>query len=71
VLLAEWNRSVKIENKYVMLVTATMTVFSLAASATVITFDSLDQAGTYIQWLLVGLGLLCFIELRGEDKPIY
>lgn len=47
---------------------ATMIVFSLAASATVITFDSLEQTGTNYQWLLVGLGLLCFMELRREDK---
>ncbi len=67
-LLAEWNRSVKIENNYVILACAAMTVFSQVVSATVITFDSFDQAGAYIQWLLVGLGLLCFMELRKEDK---
>jgi hypothetical protein len=49
-------------------VIATMSVFSLVASATVITFDSLEQTGTNYQWLLVGLGLLCFMELRREDK---
>jgi ABC-type microcin C transport system permease subunit YejE len=49
-------------------VIATMTVFSLVASATVITFDSLEQTGTNYQWLLVGLGLLCFMELRREEK---
>ena len=48
-------------------VIATMTVFSLAANATVITFDSLEQVGTNYQWLLVGLGLLCFMKLRRED----
>lgn len=49
-------------------VIATMSVFSLAASAAVITFDSLEQAGTNYQWLLAGLGLLCFTELRKEVK---
>lgn len=49
-------------------VIATVTVFSLAASATVITFDSLEPTGANYQWLLVGLGILCFMELRKEDK---
>lgn len=55
-------------NKILMLtVIAAMTVFSRAANATVITFDSLEQVGSNYQWLLVGSGLLCFMKLRKED----
>ena len=57
-------------------VMATLALFSLAAIAQVITFnslDSLEQAGTsyyYFEWLLVGSGLLCFIALHREDRTM-
>ena len=55
---------------------ATLALFSLAAIAQVITFNSLDpleQAETgyyYFEWLLVGSGLLCFMALRREDRTL-
>lgn len=53
-------------------VIASLILFSLAALAQVITTDTLDslyQGGAshfYIKCLFMGLGLLCFIELRRE-----
>jgi len=38
--------------------------FSLNATAAAIPFESLESIGKLKVWLLVGLGLLCFIELR-------
>ncbi len=51
---------------------ATMVLFSVAAIAQVIPTESLDflyrgEFGYYYKWLFVGLGLLCFIELRREE----
>lgn len=49
-------------------VIAAMFVFSLAAGATGITFDALENTGTHFEWLFVGLGLMCFMKLRKEDN---
>jgi hypothetical protein len=39
-------------------------IFSSAASEEFITIDSHEQFGSVDKWHLVGLGSLCFIELR-------
>jgi hypothetical protein len=51
---------------FVFAAISTMIVFSLNASATGFTFESLAKTGTDFQWVLYGLGALCFMELRKE-----
>lgn len=65
---------------FLLAVMATMTLFSLAAIAHVITFDSLEQTKYsleqadnvyyYFICLLFGLGVLCFMALRREDQAV-
>jgi len=51
---------------FVFAAVSTMIVFSLTASATGFSFESLAKSGTDFQWVLYGLGVLCFMELRKE-----
>lgn len=59
-------------------VVVVMALFSIAAIAHAITLNAIEQAENtqglvevvnyYLEWLLVGSGLLCFIVLRRMEK---
>lgn len=53
---------------FAIAVIATMIAFSLTATATDITFDTLAKTGTHFQWVLYGVGILCFMKLRKNEN---